>query len=559
MERNNECYLQKRPYRKTSFGSTETKFLLNLMEKKFSSEVDNYWERFGYEIGGPVCYGYVKWIIDEIEQSHPDITDLAFVARDGWLLQKVFDLLPHRTDLRSHYLYAPRTMNLLCQDKGKHAEYKKYLSGKAFGNGTLAVVDTVTMKFSSQRLISSAVEQNTHGFFWVILDSPKDYGASLSFSTYQTAHYHTIRCWNLMEFIMTSPEPPIRSMERSKPVYRSTNAFEAQRGAIFEQIEAGVLEFVRDVCAKGEFLELNNVFVTEWVNNFLKYPAQEDIAAFENVMFSELEDHSDSIPLNPFGQQKFSFKTLKDRLWLFSQRHKYLYRVLHAGNAVWKRTKMWLKGKHCLKFNGNDLQKMAETLSQYDVVSFDVFDTLIFREVDKPTELFYGLEGKNGLFDFHDNRILAEAAARRNSGKPNGEVNLFDIYQELSKHYMLDTEKGVNEELAAEKAVCYANPVMKELYQMLVSKGCRIIAVSDMYIPGKRLRELLGNCGYADIECVFVSCDHGVGKGTGSLQKLVQSKLGGSLRFVHIGDNYSSDVQGSEMAGWSAVWYRKKR
>ena len=559
MEHTTKCYLQKRPYRKKKFGSAENKFLLSLMGKKFFAGMDSYWEHFGYEIGGPVCYGYVKWIIDEVEKNHPDITDLAFVARDGWVLQKVFDLLPHRTDLRSHYIYAPRTMNLLCQDKAKHAEYKKYLAEKEFGNGTLAVVDTVTMKFSSQRLIASAVEQNTHGFFWVVLNSLKDYGASFNFSTYQAAHYHTIRCWNLMEFIMTSPEPPIRSMEGSEPIYRRANVFEVQRGAIFEQIEAGVLEFVRDVCAKGKFPELNNVFVTEWVNKFLKHPAQEDIDAFENVMFSELEDHSDSIPLNPFGQQAISLKALKDRLWLFSQRHKYLYRVLRAGNSARKKVKMLLKGDHCARFNGSDPQKLAEVLMQYDVVSFDVFDTLIFREVDKPTDLFYKLEAENKLFDFHDNRISAEADARRNLGIPNGEVNIFDIYRELSKDYMLDTEKEVSEELAAEKAVCYANPAMKELYQMLVSKGCRIIVVSDMYIPEKYLRELLEDCGYSNIERVFVSCDHGVGKGNGALQKLVQSELGDDLRFIHVGDNQTSDVQGSKTAGWSAVWYQKKR
>ena len=554
-------YLHKRPYRKKSACPRENRFVVGLMEAGLSASSDTYWNAFGYEIGGPVCYGYVRWILDEIERSHPDITDVLFVARDGWLLKQVFDMLPHPPSLKTHYIYAPRTMNLLCQDEDTHAAYRQYLAGQGLGSGTLAVVDTATMKFSSQRLIDSSTEQKTHGFFWLTLDGAKDYGASLSYSAYQSAHYHTIRCWNMMEFIMTSPEPPIRTMEGSKPVYRSANAFEAQRSAIFSQIEKGVLAFADEIRKEGSFPVLSNRFVTEWVNAFQVNPAPEDLSAFESTMFSEREDHSDNIPLDPFGQKRLSLKALKDRLWHYSQRHKNLYRVLHAGNVLFKRAKAALirRGRPCTEFNGSDPIKMAELFSRYDVVSFDIFDTLIRRDVPIPTDLFYRLEEANGLFDFHDNRILAEADARWKSTTPNGEINISDIYRELSEHYILDAEKMIQDELAAEKASCSADPAMYELYRLLLEKGCRMVAVSDMYLPGKVLRDLLDGCGYTGIEHVFVSCDCGMNKGNGALQRFVQSEMGDSLRFIHIGDNRLSDVDGSESAGWSAVWYRKKK
>ena len=79
-----ENYLQKRPSQRAFLSSEEGKILLAFMEERLQKPQNSYWEWFGYEIGGPVCYGYVKWIISEIEQNHPEILDIAFVARDGW-------------------------------------------------------------------------------------------------------------------------------------------------------------------------------------------------------------------------------------------------------------------------------------------------------------------------------------------------------------------------------------------------------------------------------------------------------------------------------------------
>lgn len=553
MECQVEQYLQKHPYRKKYLNSAEGKFLLQLLEKKTNIPPESYWKRFGYELGGPVCYGYVKWIIDEIEQRHPDISDLAFVARDGWLLKKVFHALPHKPGLKSHYIYAPRTMNVICQNEEAHTAYRQYLSEQEWGGGTVAVIDTVTMKFSSQQLLASSLTQGTYGFFWLVLNVEKGHGKTFQFSTYQSARYHTIRCWNLMEFIMTSPEAPICAMEGSKPLYRTPNPFEKQRNVIFTEIEAGVMKFVQDVCQMGHDPVFTNSFITEWVNDFLLHPDQNDISMFEGIMVSEREDHSDCIPMEPFKRTKELRKGIKDCIWLFSQKYKYLYRILHFGNSGWKRVKTFLRGSKCLTFRGEKPWELVDKLATYDVVSFDIFDTLIIRDVDKPTDLFYRLEEKNGLPAFHDNRIRAEMDARRSSGKPNGEIDIFDIYQELSRYYSLDVNQRVREELAAEKMICHANPAIKELYRLLVEKGCRMIAVSDMYIPEKYLCELLEECGYTKIRQVYVSCDHGVGKGNGALQKLVQSELGDKLHVIHIGDNFASDVRGSELAGWNAV------
>ena len=68
--------------------------------------------------------------------------------------------------------------------------------------------------------------------------------------------------------------------------------------------------------------------------------------------------------------------------------------------------------------NLEDVIKKAE---QYDVITFDVFDTLLIRDVMKPVDVFRFSYGELGRYF----RVLAEVSARRAS--QTGEVTLTDI------------------------------------------------------------------------------------------------------------------------------------
>lgn len=326
MDKDTQRYLKIRPYR--SGGPQQ---LLAMMGRRFADSFSSPWQQFGYEIGGPLCFAFTKWIADEIALRHPDITDIAFIARDGYLLEQIYSLLPHKRDVQLHYVYAPRSVKQQCQDPAEHEKYRAYLRGMGFGGGTIATVDTVTMEFSGQRLIASSVAQPVHGFCWVVLGEDKKRREGLHFSTYQRQHYHMIANWNIMEFIMTSPEPPVQSLSGGRPVYAPPDAFEAKREGIFAEVSAGVLDFAQDACRLG-----TPSFTVEemvgWINGYLRHPTAEDRALFTDVMFSETADHSDSILLDPFAPP-----ALKDRLWFLTQRHPVLHQVLRRGKRLWKR------------------------------------------------------------------------------------------------------------------------------------------------------------------------------------------------------------------------------
>lgn len=195
--------------------------------------------------------------------------------------------------------------------------------------------------------------------------------------------------------------------------------------------------------------------------------------------------------------------------------------------------------------------KLAEKLVQYDVVSFDVFDTLIFRAVERPRDVFCLLEGSWNYAGFAVLREEAEQQAR----EKKQEITIRDIYKILAKQLSIDIREGIRREIQMEQNVCYANPYMQEVFQILQKKGRRIIAVSDMYLPKQQLQKLLHHCGYTGFCGIYVSCDYGKSKSDGQLQKLVKKMTGKKFSCIHVGDNMQSDIIRSRKAGWDTFYY----
>lgn len=203
------------------------------------------------------------------------------------------------------------------------------------------------------------------------------------------------------------------------------------------------------------------------------------------------------------------------------------------------------------------VDELVEILSKYDVVSFDVFDTLIFRACADPKDLFILIGNRLGIMNFRDIRVNAEKEARQTSEKPFGEVNIYDIYKIIQRKCGIDIQKGISAELLAEEEVCFANPYMKDVVAKLVTKGKKVIATSNMYLNQEIISQLLKSCGYTEFQNdVFVSCDNGCSKHKGRLQKKVWNLIGTEKSVIHVGDNYNVDFIGSRMAGWKSFYYK---
>lgn len=187
-------------------------------------------------------------------------------------------------------------------------------------------------------------------------------------------------------------------------------------------------------------------------------------------------------------------------------------------------------------------------IDKCDVISFDIFDTLLFRPVARPVDLFLFLELDNQIFDFKKLRITAELQARKKASSNNGEVSLRDIYVQFDKLHKCSVEDMVKAEEELEIKLCYANPYAFKLYEYAKKSGKKIIATSDMYLSSDMLRQMLSKNGI-DIEDVYVSCEYGESKRKSSLQNIISQKYNGKS-ILHIGDDSLSDISASKKAGW---------
>lgn len=197
---------------------------------------------------------------------------------------------------------------------------------------------------------------------------------------------------------------------------------------------------------------------------------------------------------------------------------------------------------------------------------FDVFDTVLFRAVLAPSDVFRliylelidaNVLNRDNISEdaFVSARRGAESAARIGVE----ECTLQQIWDILADYLGQDCARiGAEMEEKAERDVLYPNAdIVPSLHERRMN-GERIVFISDMYLSASFLRSVLEEFGiWQDGDAIFVSSDEGAQKHTGRLYKKVRNQLGGSPRDYHMtGDNRRSDVLRARLSGWRARHYR---
>lgn len=202
-----------------------------------------------------------------------------------------------------------------------------------------------------------------------------------------------------------------------------------------------------------------------------------------------------------------------------------------------------------------DKQKMLMDLSVYDVISFDIFDTLLTRVFYHPADVFtymeqvltHGNDEDMAKYrDFKNSRIQVEIAATETHG---AKTNLRDIYNELQQAlHLTDEERDTLYELEIqiESMVLVPRREMVSLYQELLAAGKKIILTSDMYLTSEILKPILEKNGITGFERLYISCEEGLRKDALSDEESLWTKVLSDykgMNLAHVGDNMQSDWQ----------------
>lgn len=203
-------------------------------------------------------------------------------------------------------------------------------------------------------------------------------------------------------------------------------------------------------------------------------------------------------------------------------------------------------------FLKSDIRDIEKSILQSDVVSFDLFDTLISRKGGNPESIFTimildhpDIFGNNDGSVFLKNRIFAEKKLRK---KYNKEITIEQIYQEIKKKNIpYDINELEKIEINTEIASSRVNDIGKRLYNFAVQNNKYIIITSDMYLPLGVIEKILLENEYEEWSDIYLSSDKGCRKWNG-LFDIVSEDFKGK-RVLHIGDDVKNDFGAARKSG----------
>ena len=196
-------------------------------------------------------------------------------------------------------------------------------------------------------------------------------------------------------------------------------------------------------------------------------------------------------------------------------------------------------------------KRLLRIIDKYDVISFDIFDTLIKRNCLNPVDIFEICEiiynsDKSKISNFKNIRINAEIYSRKNS--ITEEITLDEIYKNI-KYDNLDKEKMKKIEIDTEIKFCVSNIFFKEIYNYCIQKKKRVLFVSDMYLDESVILKILSKNGY-NKGTLYLSSKYKVTKHSGGLYDVVlKNENIKPKQILHIGDSKRADFLSPLMKG----------
>lgn len=204
--------------------------------------------------------------------------------------------------------------------------------------------------------------------------------------------------------------------------------------------------------------------------------------------------------------------------------------------------------RNIFQYWAKNLDDLKSTIHKHDLITFDIFDTLITRPLLDPDSvldlLSIEVERDEGIKNFREIRKRAEAEIRNEKGF-DSDAGINEIYWRIGSTLKLDNtviDRLCSTEIDIEFRLSLPRPEVVEAFRFARENGKRVVLMSDMYLDEATVRTLLKKNGIEGYDELFLSSSLGVRKdNAGMWLKLLEHYPGVSV--LHIGDNEHSDVQ----------------
>lgn len=206
-----------------------------------------------------------------------------------------------------------------------------------------------------------------------------------------------------------------------------------------------------------------------------------------------------------------------------------------------------------------NIEEILINIQKFNVISFDIFDTLVERVLMDPTDVFLLMENDPRVISICCNFSMLRMQAERQARVLfpfKEEITIKEIYDQLGKLKALDKEDLLrleNIEIETELRVLRPRHIGKQLYEFAVAHDKPILLTSDMYLPESAIAKILKENGFSHWDRLYLSSSEGKTKQHFSLFREILNSYS-KTDILHIGDNYNSDYQNPRALGISSIY-----
>ena len=296
-----------------------------------------------------------------------------------------------------------------------------------------------------------------------------------------------------------------------------------------------------------------NKFFDEWEikdnSDFLAYPAGGMFwakpAALKQLL--EKEYSYEDFPEEPLPNDGSELHALERTIGLLAERNGYKQLFYYPELGRFTHDKSHIFANYI-----NSQEQLLHKVQMFDIISFDVFDTLVRRTHHVPdyAKLKLGkyLVEQGEVKDAHAFITLrndAEFTVRKDK-EFKGDVKITETYRQLGKELGWDEEKALHfseMEFAYDLDMIRSKDEVVDILNTLIGQNKSIYIISDTYYSEHQIVLMLRKAGVTNGYKLFVSSELGLRKDSGTMWAFMKEELAGKGSFVHIGDNAVADAQ----------------
>ncbi|WP_025564760.1 rhamnan synthesis F family protein [Psychromonas sp. SP041] len=321
----------------------------------------------------------------------------------------------------------------------------------------------------------------------------------------------------------------------------------------------------------GIYYPTSFMMMPDWVNHWLKNKP------FKNKLFDEwqIKDHSEFLaypvggmfwakpnalkqllekeykyedfPAEPLPNDGSELHALERTIGLLAERNGYKQLFYYPELGRFTKDKSHIFANYVCS-----QEQLLHKIQPFDIISFDVFDTLVRRSHFVPDyaklKLGQYLVEQGEVKDAHAFVKLRNAAefTVRKQKNFKGDVKIVETYQQLGKELSWDEEKSLHYsdmEFAYDLDMIESKDEVVDILNALIGQRKTVYIISDTYYSEHQIVLMLRKAGVTNGYQLYVSSELDLRKDSGTMWAFMKEHLADKGSFVHVGDNAVADAQ----------------